>query len=436
MINKKHFTTIAFAALCAAAIAQNGVTSPYSRYGFGRLSDGGVSFNKGMASVGYGFRNGNQIYPSNPASYSAIDSLTCLFDMGLTLENANYQEGNTKLNNKNSSFDYFNMGFRLSKGVGMAVGFMPVSKIGYSLDKTIKIGDKDIDGTELSATNTNEGEGGLHQLHIGVGARLLKPLSVGVKAAYLFGNYSHSISSVQSLSTAYATTRKYSADIKGFTLDLGIQFSQKIGKNDLLTLGANYGFNTKINSSAYLVNQITSSSEVVSADSLSTSKAFEMPQTIGVGLAYTHNKRLTIAFDYTLQKWSSAKFPEISNGNYVSNTGILGDMKRYALGIEWLPTGKGGTSRKYLSHVLYRIGGFYTDPYVKINGKKAYEEYGVTCGFGLPIANYINNRSVINISAGWTHVEPKISGMLKENYLRIGIGLTFNEGWFSKWKFK
>ncbi|MBR6287091.1 MAG: hypothetical protein IKR18_08930 [Bacteroidaceae bacterium] len=435
MINKKTLTTLAFAAVCMSAAAQNGVTSPYSRYGFGRLYDGGVSFNKGMAGVGYGFHNGNQINTANPASYSDVDSLTCLFDMGITLENANYQEGNVKLNNKNSSFDYFNMGFRLRKNVGLAVGFMPISNIGYSFSNS-QIIKKEDDGSEITNTNEYTGDGGIHKLHLGVGARLLKPLSVGASVAYVFGDYTHTISNSPSLSSSYSTVRLYSAELKGVTFDFGAQFTQKIGKNDEFTLGLTYGLQGKVNSTASFISQTRSSSSVVSADTTSLSNALELPQTLGIGFAYTHNKRLTIAFDYTLQKWGSAKFPELTSNGYEAKSGSLCDMKRYAFGLEWIPTGKGGVSRKYLSHIAYRLGGYYTSPYTKINGTKAFDEYGVTCGFGIPIANETNNRSVINISAGWSHVEPKISGMIKENYLRISIGLTFNEGWFGKWKFQ
>lgn len=59
-----------------------------------------------MGGIAYGLRNGYQINASNPASYTAVDSLTFLFDAGMTLQNANFKEGNIKTNAKNSSFDY------------------------------------------------------------------------------------------------------------------------------------------------------------------------------------------------------------------------------------------------------------------------------------------------------------------------------------------
>ena len=53
---------------------------------------------------------------------------------------------------------------------------------------------------------------------------------------------------------------------------------------------------------------------------------------------------------------------------------------------------------------------------------------------GLPVINFHNNRSIVNISAQYEHVKPKFAGMITENYLRLCIGLSFNERWFMKWK--
>ena len=53
-------------------------------------------------------------------------------------------------------------------------------------------------------------------------------------------------------------------------------------------------------------------------------------------------------------------------------------------------------------------------------------------GFGIPIMNSYNNRSILNISGQWVCQDTKM--FIKENSFRINIGLTFNERWFAKWK--
>lgn len=74
----------AFAALAFSIgiYAQSGTNSPYSQYGLGVLSDQTSGFNRGMNGVGLGFREHNQVNFINPASYSAVDSLSFIFDVG------------------------------------------------------------------------------------------------------------------------------------------------------------------------------------------------------------------------------------------------------------------------------------------------------------------------------------------------------------------
>ena len=72
------------------------------------------------------------------------------------------------------------------------------------------------------------------------------------------------------------------------------------------------------------------------------------------------------------------------------------------------------------------------DLYYDINGADGPKEFSISAGFGLPIANSYNNRSILNISGQWVH--SSATGMITENTFRINIGLTFNERWFMKWK--
>ena len=55
-----------------SAVAQNGINSPYSRYGFGMMADRATGFNKAMGGVAQGFRDGQQINVGNPASNQTL----------------------------------------------------------------------------------------------------------------------------------------------------------------------------------------------------------------------------------------------------------------------------------------------------------------------------------------------------------------------------
>ena len=82
----------------------------------------------------------------------------------------------------------------------------------------------------------------------------------------------------------------------------------------------------------------------------------------------------------------------------------------------------------------YRRGASYSSPYARIKGQPGPRTYAVGLGVGLPILTLHNNRSFLNLSAQWEHVKPQMPGQITENYLRLSVGITFNERWFQKWK--
>ena len=163
MTQPRHIALAALLAVFAltAAAQTNGSNSPYSRYGAGLLGDGGNAFNKGMAGTAYAMRHGKQNNNKNPASYSAIDSLTFLFDVGLSLQHGNLSQSGRKANAENTSIDYLNMGFRVAPRLGMSLGLMPFSTVGY---KTMY--EKPLSGTvgEVKQTGTYSGDGGMHEI--------------------------------------------------------------------------------------------------------------------------------------------------------------------------------------------------------------------------------------------------------------------------------
>ena len=173
-----------------SAFAQSGTNSPYSQYGLGDLADECVGFNKGMGGVGYGFHKGNEVNPLNPASYASIDSVTMIFDGGLSGQITNFKEGGRKLNAKSGGFDYITGAFRLIRHVGITFGVMPYSNIGYNYTASIPLDD----GTATTKlTGTYKGDGGINQLFVGAGVQLFKSLSVGFNAAYIWGDLERTV---------------------------------------------------------------------------------------------------------------------------------------------------------------------------------------------------------------------------------------------------
>ena len=413
------------ATLTTSAFAQSTTNSPYSQFGLGDLTDQSVSFNKGMNGVGLGMHRGNEVNPMNPASYSSIDSLTFLFDAGMSGQITNYSENGKKFSAKSGGFDYVSALFRAFKNVGVSFGVLPYSNIGYNYLQTGVLDDRD----ETEVASQYEGEGGLHQMYIGAGIRPIKPLSVGFILSYLWGDYSRSMATVES-SNLSVLAKEYRADISSYKLDFGVQFDLPLNKKDYLTLAAVWspGHSLKSDPECLIANVKTS---IAKADTTTytISDGLKIPTTFGFGIAYHHAQNLRVGADLHIQKWGSVDYPSYTAGVYALKSGLLKDSYRLNLGGEWTPN---PMARSVFKRIQYRAGVGMVTPYYYINGKEGPKELSASIGFGIPIANGYNNRSVLHISGQF--VRRSADNLIKENMFRLNIGFTFNEKWFAKWK--
>ena len=428
---KRLLSICTFMLIALIATAQNGSNSPYSRYGFGQLSDQSFGNSKAMGGMAYGLRNKFQINAVNPASYSAVDSLTFLFDAGMSLQNTNFSEKGTKTNAKNSTVDYIAMQFRLYKNLGVTAGFLPYSIVGYNMSRTSTVpNSEDKYGGTTAKLENYSGEGGIQQIFIGLGYQVYKNLSIGANLSYLYGDISHSVSNTFSNENASISSWTEKISVSDYKLDLGIQYTQPFGEKHAVTLGAVYSPGHDLNSKGYKYIETYSSSSTILSQKIDTiGNACSLPESWGIGATYNYNNRLTVGLDYSVQKWENVKFPiSGQNGQFSSQEGQFCNRTKIAGGMEYHPN---AYSRNFFSRIRYRMGAYYSTPYAKVDGKEGANEYGVSLGFGLPI---FQSKSVLNISGQYIKVKPKVTGMLEENSLRINVGLTFNERWFMKWK--
>lgn len=397
--------------LACPVLADNGMNSPYTRYGFGSLSSMETGANKGMGGTGIGVQNRNQINLLNPASYAAIDTLTYLLDVGMSLHNVNFAEEGVRMNARNTTFDYLAMQFRLVPRLGFTLGMMPFSNIGYNFSSTRPVFKDENEMT--TATNTYYGEGGLRQVVAGVGYSPFKGFSVGANIAYVYGDIAHNVYCQFSDADATAINRAYLAEITTYKAEFGLQYQTTVDKNRF-SLGIVYQLGHTIDDEAYVINRM-STNDTISRSHLS------IPTKYGMGIAYTYDNRVTLAADYSMEQYSAA--------NFFGVDGV--DRHRISVGFEYIPE---HVNRKLLLRARYRAGVHYATSYYTVNGYQGPTEYGATIGVGLPIMTTWGGKSVVNISGQAIHMRPTTPGMITENYLRLNVGISVNETWFNKWK--
>lgn len=421
MLSKKILVGSCFIASATIASAQISTNSPYTRYGLGDMFDQSFTNNAAMGGVGYALRTNEHINAMNPASYTAVDSLSFIFDAGMSLKSSNFQEGQYKSNAKNASFDYIGMQFRLHPRLGMTIGYTPFSTVGYNFTRT-----KPIDNSsDVTISNNFYGDGGLQQIFGGLGFKVFDHLSIGANIGYLYGKLQYQTTAT--LSNGGDQTITYNTvSVSTYHASFGLQYTQPINKTDEITLGLTYNLGHVLNSHDTQGTQITNGSNYSVVNEQRIDDSYGTPHTYGAGLAWKHQKNLTVEADYTLQKWSGVK--------YNNRTDLYQDRTKVAVGAEYLPKEYG---RNYLSRIRYRVGAYYANSNLQIpigqNMVKGPDEYEVSFGFGLPLRLYQRN-SVLSITGQYVHAKPSTSNMLSENRFVLKIGLTFNEHWFMKWR--
>lgn len=406
---------VAFTVIQTTLIAQNNTNSPYSRYGYGNLADKSFASQRGMGGIGYGLRNSKIINPMNPASFSNVDSMTFMADLGLMGQMAWFEEGEYKDKRNNGNLEYLAIQFPLIKNMGVGLGLEPVSYVGYNYGET-----EELKGGDY-ATHIYRGRGGLSQVYGALSYEFFDRLSLGVKFSYLFGDLHYQNTTSMSSSSNYSTLYQDTLRTNGFLYNIGLQYIQPIGTNKNLIFGAVYTpkikTNSKFSKGVIRYNNQTGSEEsndhTVYRDSV-----FEMPQTIGIGITYNQLNKLTLGADVLFQQWSDAKFYDATDN--------LNDRIKYSVGVEYIPN---FVDQSYFRRIRYRAGAYYSNSYLKIKDSDA-KEYGFSLGLGLPLND---RRSFINLAFEYSMLRPDID-MIKEDYLRLTISYTFNELWFIKRK--
>lgn len=411
----KYSKIIVLAAVCMAVslgMSAQVSSSPYSKVGYGLLSDNASSIQRSMGGVGYAMQDGRTINVMNPASYAQVDSLTFLWDFGLDLTNVWSKEGSKSGHTLGGGLDYLTAHFKLAKHLGGSFGLLPYSSVGYSFGN-------DIDG----GSEYRSGSGGLLQLYAGVGYEPIKNLSVGANVAYLFGTTvnNNTVTIASSSSTLFQRTMQ----VRDYNVSAGVQYVIPLGKFDKVVVGATYSPKKSFHGNTWGSYYDTQDSKLDSVGYTSLSGKYEQPHSIGAGVSYTH-RNILVEADFTYQDWSSVKYSPIEG---FESTAMKFDTRwKAAAGVQFSPDMRGS----YLGAVKFRLGGFYNHDYINIMGNNV-RDYGASIGAGFPVPG-ATGKTTVNLGFEWKRRQAAPAKLIQEDYFNITLGINFNEVWF--WKNK
>ncbi|MCK5028353.1 MAG: hypothetical protein KAR57_01875 [Bacteroidales bacterium] len=396
-------------------ISQNLTSSPYSVFGVGEIVSKGSGMNQGMGGVGIGMKSVNSLNNLNPASYSGIDSLYFIYELSVLGEFSEFSTTNNSQKQFDGNLSGFALGFQAKNWWGVSIGLMPFSSVGYNIS-TVNEMEKD----NSVYNDTYIGTGGINQIYMGNSFKVHKNVSLGLNVSYLFGTLEEDeqISFGNDIIDYSLNSINY---VNGLYVDYGLQYYIE-GKKFNYTLGAIYGHKRNLNSSSDRIIYDVDGLELYSGEDLENSESYSIPEKMGIGFSATKNNKLTVAFDYTLNKWSDIEF---QNSEMETK-----DSHKFALGLEYSP--KGRNSGKAFTGWYYRIGAYYNSSYLSIYNNQLNSK-ALTFGLGIPVKR---NLSMFNVAFQVGNYGTLNDGLIEERFYNISVNFSLQDIWFMKRKFE
>jgi hypothetical protein len=422
MISKKYFKYLPFLFLFLffniSVKSQIRISSPYSYYGLGELQLNHSAITEGMGGIKNALRNPSYINVGNPASYTALDTNSFVFDVGVTSNSTQLKSSIITQNFTNhTSISYLLFGFPVARWCGLSVGILPFSKTGYKIITHDTL-------TSIGQVNENfEGTGGINQAYIGAGFRLFKNFSIGVNVGYLFGTtYKNRSVYTPDIPYSYNIRVINDMEVSSFYLNYGLQYQLAVKKKYAMILGAKFSLPMNLSAKrSQLAERFTASGDIESIKDTLFNIAEEkgkihMPLAIGGGISFAKNNNWMFGVDFNWQNWKKFKSFDIPDS--------LSNSFNFAIGGEIIP--RYTAASKYWKKISYRFGFHYGQTYLDLNSSKI-NDYSVSIGLGFPISKL---RTMISLSAEAGKKGNISPGLIQENYIKFTIGFSFREFWF------
>ena len=443
---KGHLLLIALITITPLLHAQQvGSNSPYGRYGYGLLLKPSVGASESMGGINYGLRRSQHVNPGNPASYSELDSLTFIFDFGISGHYSRLNDGINKQDFYNGNFDYVAIQFPLFRKMGASAGLLPYSKVGYNFGTGRSL-------SNIQSTEVYRGTGGLNQIYVGAAWEPLQYLSVGANLSYLFGNISYSsvIIPRSGASSTLVTESKQEFSIRDMKYDLGVQLTYPVDRTRSVILGLVYSPrlrmradvtpSTKLYVNDPYQNPWQSPAQVLTTDTLRGTE-FNLPHTLGVGITY-QTTNLLVGVDGTYEGWKGMAYPD--KLDELTKEERFNNVFRANAGFEYVAD---PYNPNFFQRVRFRGGLSYGNSYVNANVFTptrsdnqrigSFKELAVNVGVGLPMHDLRTGHvSMVNIGFGYIRQQPDTDFMIKQDMFKISVSMSFNEFWFFKRQFQ
>ncbi len=417
----------------SAVTAQSYSNSPYSRFGLGDLQYNSEPVSFAMGGLSVAFSNRFSINPANPASLAKLsnDSLyPMLFNGGFKARWSHQFNNTSNAYPFTASLNSFAIGLRMADHWGMAFGLQPYSTVGYFMQS-----EQAVDSV-YSYTAKYEGSGGLNRFWLGNGITLFNKLNLGFNVSYVFGSLNQTRRIVFDSTSFYHTKTVSSRYIGDLTADAGFQYELMIRRDSSLKarhlrliIGASAGIPSSLNASESMMAfrySVISGTEIIIDTTGTTSGikgSIELPTQWSAGFMFRKDNIWTAGAEFTMQDWSS-----------FSAFGQSDSLERsfaFRAGFSWTPSTESNAS--YLSRMSYYAGFNHEKTYLSLRGQEL-TKTGISFGCTFPTNSALSRQQVAVISTGVEigKMGTTTENLIRENYIRLVLGISFREKWFEK----
>ncbi len=402
--------------LTLISYSQSGTASPYSFYGIGESRFNGNVESRSMGGVSM-IPDSLRVNFQNPAGFANLKLTN--FSIGASTDYKKQKSNNSEAVVKRTTLDYLALSIPLGK-FGAGFGLMPYSSVGYKIE---------------SNTENNkrlEGWGGLNSVFLGGGYKILPNLTVGGTAYYNFGRINNSF--VEFIPGVNSGSRALSESLlNGFNFNFGVMYQHKLREKLSLYSSLTYSpqstltyENTRTISTVTQLNE----SEYSDIDFLSntipiTKSNISIGQKIGFGLGIGDNKKWAFGTEITFQDTNN-----FSASTKSSTIVQYGTNQRYSLGGYYTPSTNPYNS--YLKRIIYRSGFVFEKTGLNFNSNSI-NDVGFSMGAGLPVTGSLSS---FNIGLQFGKKGTTNNNLVQENYIVLNLGLSINDKWFVKSKYR
>lgn len=409
-------------------------SSPYSIRGIGDLGTMELPHNIGMGGIGLSQPQNLYLNNLNPALLP--NNTLTHFGLGIMTDYKRIASQNASTTNVGGGLSYLTFAFPIVAGKWtLSTGLLPYSTVNY---------DYQVNGSLVSGTDTKvnydySGEGGITRAYVANGFQLLKheesgvtvrQLSAGVQVNYLFGSIINETGTEllgEDIPSAYRTVAYDRTRFSDFSLKGGLSFNQKVRGRTFFNIGAIYELGSEVNAEKLvrLERQAFNNAgwQAITMDTIvnNVKGSVRLPSSMGFGVSLFKSFHWSVGSDITFQNWSTFRNFNETNNDMVNSY-------RIALGGEYTP--EISSIDSYLKRMTYRMGVNYENSPIYINNEQV-RDFGINFGTSLPVSRF----SSLDLAFRFGRRGTLNNELIREDYFRVFLGITYNDKWFQRRKF-